>query len=67
MTPDQVKAVVSTLESKFLSGRDQNAAVTDTAKQQNVSADKVQKIFNELGGSELLGKAETFGKGLFGG
>lgn len=66
MTPDQVKSVVSSLESKFMSGKDKNAAVTDTAKQHNVPTDKVQKIFNELGGSDLLGKAENFGKGLFG-
>jgi hypothetical protein len=65
MTPEQVKSVVSTLESKFLSGRDQNAAVTDTAKQQNVPVEKVQMIFSELGG-DLLGRAESFGKGLFG-
>jgi hypothetical protein len=66
MTPDQVKAVASTLETKFMSGKDQGAAVTDTAHQQNLPVDKVQKVFNELGGSDLLGKAESFGKGLFG-
>ena len=63
--PDQVKAVITTLESKLASGEDRTAAIESAARQHGISADKIRDILSADGGG-LAEKAKTLGKNLFG-
>jgi len=66
MTPDQVKSIITTLQSKLTSGGDQPSAIDATARQYGVPVDKIQQILSAAGGSSLFEKVKGFGKGLFG-
>jgi len=66
LTPDQVKSIVTSLQTKLAGGGDKMAATEATAREQGVPVDKIQQIVSAAGGSSLLEAAKGFGKGLFG-
>ena len=65
MTPDQVSALTTTLQSKMTEvGGNQMAALEATAAQHGVPVDKIQEIINHAGGG-LAEQASGLIGGLF--
>lgn len=66
LQPDQVQAVVQTLQNKLGDGTDQVAAIEQVARQHGVPVDKIQDLLAHASSSQgIADEVGTLAKGLF--
>jgi hypothetical protein len=67
ISPDQVKAISSTLQAKLGDGSDQMTALKQTAAEHGIPVDKIQEVLNHAGSSDdLASEIGGLAKGLLG-